>query len=36
VEAAADARLTVLAPAAHLSNVEQAGAFLDAMLSFLI
>lgn len=36
VEAAADARLTVLADAAHLSNVEQAGAFLDAMLSFLL
>lgn len=35
VEAATDARLIVLADAAHLSNVEQAGAFLDEMLSFL-
>lgn len=35
VESAANARLCVLAPAAHLSNVEQPEAFLRAMLSFL-
>jgi 3-oxoadipate enol-lactonase len=35
VEAAADARLQVLDSAAHLSNVEQAEAFLAAMLAFL-
>lgn len=33
---AANARLRVLAPAAHLSNVEQPEAFLAAMLGFLV
>lgn len=35
VEAAADARLQVLEPAAHLSNVEQPAAFLAAITAFL-
>lgn len=36
VEQAADARLCVLQQAAHLSNVEQPAAFLDAMMTFLM
>ena len=34
-DAAQDARLSVLHPAAHLSNVEQPGAFAQAVLDFL-
>lgn len=36
VDAMADARLVVLRSAAHLSNVEQAEAFLQVMLDFLL